>query len=391
MWDISKELFYKLQFLPLMKIRMTYGYNGNTNNSATAYTTITYSSASGSSINQPYADIVSPPNPELRWEKVKVINLGIDFESKNHRIDGSFEVYSKKGQDLIGPIFLNATTGFTSFLGNRASIKGNGIDIIINSRNIDGKVKWYTQFLLSHNRDRVTSYEQPQTLAANIVAGGLTLNKPLYSVYSFRSAGLDPINGDPRIILGDSLSSITNLSKATSGDLVYSGPANPTFFGSVRNTVSFADFSLSFNITYKGGYYFRRNSIVYAGLLSGSAFGGHSDYELRWQKPGDEATTYVPSLPDVSDMSRDYVYKYSDVLIEKGDHIRLQDIRVDYTINGSFLKKINAQQCMVYFILNNPGILWRANDKKIDPDYGDGLNGIIPPARSVVMGLRVNF
>ncbi len=61
----------------------------------------------------------------------------------------------------------------------------------------------------------------------------------------------------------------------------------------------------------------------------------NADYLDRWQKPGDETNTYVPSIvfPPHSDANRSQFYQYSSSLIEKGDHIRLQDINLTYSIN----------------------------------------------------------
>src|SRR5687768_14532948 len=112
--------------------------------------------------------------------------------------------------------------------------------------------------------------------------------KPLYSIFSFKWMGLNPQTGDPQGYYNKQES--TNYSDITNStvlsDLVYRGPANPTYFGSLRNNFRYKQLELSFTITYKMGYYFRRNSINYFEMLSGST--GHSDYALRWQNPGDE-------------------------------------------------------------------------------------------------------
>src|SRR6201999_1591992 len=96
-WDISKEGFYRFALLPYLKVRATYGYNGNVDNNLTAYTTATYRSGTGTLTSLPYAIVDNPPNPELRWERDKIVNLAIDFGTKNNVINGSLEYYKKTG------------------------------------------------------------------------------------------------------------------------------------------------------------------------------------------------------------------------------------------------------------------------------------------------------
>lgn len=80
-WAIDKESFYQSDWLPGLKLRLTYGYNGNVDKSLSAYTTALFS---GSTAPAGFANagIVNPPNPELRWEKTGILNAGIDFVLK---------------------------------------------------------------------------------------------------------------------------------------------------------------------------------------------------------------------------------------------------------------------------------------------------------------------
>jgi len=388
-WTLSGESFYHIAWLPYLKLRATYGYNGNTNNNATAFATIQYMSASASSlIPVQYSRIVSPPNPELRWEKIRIINFGADFESKSKCITGNIEYYLKTGLDLISQVSVDPTTGFTSYTGNNASIKGSGIDIVLNSSAGGSTCRWANNFLLSYTTDKVVSYQQIGT-AFDYIGGAKApfVGRPLFSLYSYKWAGLDPVNGDPRAWLGNKVADYsTVVSKASPADLVYNGPMLPRVFGAVRNTFYWKNLALSINITYKLGYYFRRSSINYRNLLYN--WGGHSDYGLRWQQPGDEARTQVPSLVEVAGTSRDQAYLYSDILVEKADHIRLRDIRLSYDLTKKAMNRLPVEHIQLYIYVNNIGILWKANHYGIDPDYGSYL---IPAARTVSAGITVDF
>lgn len=143
-WDLSKEEYYHISWLPELKLRASYGYNGNTDNSAAAYPLIAFQSSSFHSYNLPYASLSTVPNPELRWERVEVLNLGLDFSIWNSRIDGTIEYYQKNGLDLISDINIDPTTGTTTFRGNNASLKAKGIDLMLNSKNTINGLKWNT-------------------------------------------------------------------------------------------------------------------------------------------------------------------------------------------------------------------------------------------------------
>src|SRR5690606_14943196 len=102
----------------------------------------------------------------------------------------------------------------------------------------------------------------------------------------------------------------------------------PTSFGSVYNTFSYRNLSLYINITYKYNYNFVRSSISYSELYNNGR--GHSDFALRWHNPGDENRTTVPAMIYPAAATRDEFYSNSSVLVERGDHIRLQDISLSY-------------------------------------------------------------
>jgi len=386
-WIASQESFYHLDWFPYLKLRATYGYNGNTNSGAFVFSTVRYDIGTKASASLPYATIVNPPNPELRWEKIRMINMGMDFEMLHNRIiSGSVEYYLKKGIDLLGPVMTDPTSGILNFTGNMASIKGRGIDIVLNTKNINGFFKWYTNFLFSYNTDEVIAYgTQPIDASGFLLESQPIIGQPLYKISSYRWAGLDPENGTSRIYISDTISSYTNYLQTKQKDILYNGPSTPRVFGSLRNTFMWQNLSLSFNITYKLSYFFRRSSIMYTSLFN--YWGGHADYALRWQKPGDEKSTNVPSLPVTPDQG-DAVYPLSDILVEKGGHIRLQDVRLSYDIHKQDGRKLPFRSMQLYIYANNLGILWRANRHGIDPDYGDMS---IPAPRSIAIGVNVKF
>lgn len=400
LWSISNEKFYNSNLFPVLKLRATYGYNGNIDKSVTAYLTAIAYSFGASQTNLPYGALLNPPNEELRWEKVGTTNFGIDFESKNKVISGSIEYYAKSGQDLFGDEYIPPSSGNLQIRGNFAKTKTKGVDVILNSTIVNKKMKWDANLLFSWVKDKVVSYDIESTSDKFLSYGenGFILYPregfPLFALYSLKWAGLDPVNGDPQGFVNGTISKDYNgiLSSTTPEDLNYHGSAVPTVFGGLRNNFQYGGLTLSVNMIYKLGYYFRRPSIYYGALFSG--WRGHSDYSDRWQKTGDESFTNVPSMPMIPfSNNRDVFYSNSEVLVEKGDHIRLQDISLSYQLNNKVFKKTPFKSIQVYCYVNNLGIIWRANKSNIDPDIANYPTIIsnYPNPRTIALGLKTTF
>ncbi|MBB5439513.1 TonB-linked SusC/RagA family outer membrane protein [Pedobacter sp. AK017] len=398
-WDINKEGIFTSKTISSLKLRATFGFNGNLDNTTTSRATINYRNGFSRYNNfKQYSDLNSPPNPGLTWEKVKTINFAIDFGFFDNRLNGSFEYYSKKATDLIGPIVPDVTSGLNyTYNGNVASLKGNGIDLNLNSTIRSGNFRLISNIFFSYNTNKVISYYQdPKILkdGNNYVGGGTNLieGKPIGNLYAYKWAGLDHTTGDPLGMVGGKIVPFTtvtgyigNESNTKPEDLVYYGRTSAPFFGNIINTFSYKELSFSFNIIYKLGYYFLRPSIDFNTIQSN--WSGHGDYALRWQKPGDELKTNVPSFPENPDGRYDF-YSKSDALVERGDHIRLQDIRLSYELNKKNIKGLPFNNASFFINANNLGILWRRNDRGIDPDF---YYNQVPTSRSIAFGLNLNY
>lgn len=398
-WLVSEESFLHLDWLSLLRLRATYGLAGNTEKGVTAFPTVSYVSADPLS-RLPFAILRSAGNPQLRWEKTTTLNAGLDFGFFRDRLSGSLEYYRKQGTDLLGDRFIDPTSGIISgpdgFVRNRvnyADVRTTGWDLALRSDNLTGAFGWQTHVLLSQVRSQVTGYEERQLPAVStntyfFASPPPVVGRPIETVYSYPWHGLSPASGDPLVPVEGQLG--TNYSayqqSLTPEDLVYHGSAVPRWFGSLRNTLTWKGFSLSANLTWKAGYFFRRSSIDYSLLINSGV--AHMDYRDRWQQPGDEARTQVPSLPASLNYSRESYYTYSEALVEKGDHVRLQDVNLAYTFAARQDKALPFQQLKLFLYARDLGILWRANGYGLDPDY---INTTYPPSRSLSAGLQLTF
>lgn len=387
LWKLSDEPFYKSKSVPVLSIRVTLGYSGNIDPNATALARIRYVSAAQTTINVTTANIIDPPNPDLRWEKVRMFNTAIDFATVNNRISGSVEYYRKKSFDLFNSVLLDRTTGINSVTQNSADMLGQGIDLVINTKNIDKRIKWNTAWQFSYVTYKVhRSYAQ---LSLNgLASDGTHINTiPGYHPYfiaSYYWAGLDPANGDPMGYVNGMPSKDYNTIVNTPLDQLHiHGVALPPYFGNIRNTFSYKHFSLAVNVTYRLGYNFRRPTLNYGSLFSQNK--GHIEYDYRWQKPGDEAHTNVPSLVYPLIARRDNFYNRADITVENGSHIRLEDIYASYDLPA--FKFIPAAVHVYALAANLNILLYKANKAGLDPNFLYGLH----PSPSFSIGCKFNF
>ena len=391
-WRLNRESFYHLDFLPDLNLRATYGFSGNLDNSVTALTTFYLSGPYAPLTNAIYSSVSNYGNERLRWEKTRMLNLGADFAFSKGVLSGSVDFFFKRGKDLMGNELLPPSSGLTQFRGNYAAMSGKGIDVNLQAKLINQGIKWDMSGLFSWAQDKVTEFSA-QARPNQLLGDGKSLSpfvgKPVYGLYSLKWAGLDPETGDPLGYDAENAPSknygaLNN--PASLEEIAYHGPARPIYFGGWRNTFRYGAAELSFNLSYKLGYYFRRQSINYNNLFS--SYNVHQDYAWRWQAPGDEAYTNVPAMVYPANQNRDSFYSRSELLAERGDHIRLQDISLAYNFHNIKALKSNVNNLQIYLYANNLGVLWKATKTDLDPDFPVGG---IPNPKSIALGLKANF
>ncbi|MCX2584337.1 SusC/RagA family TonB-linked outer membrane protein [Pedobacter sp. MR22-3] len=390
-WDASKEEWFPKALIPYMKLRATYGVSGNANSRLAAVTTITFSGTNPYT-QSPYAGFSNYANPDLRWERVRTLNLGTDIKFLGERISASLDYYVKKSDDLIGTESIDITAGIGSRVTrNTAAITVKGLDIELSALNTVGKLRWQTNFFVNFYKDRVDKYYLNNDYGYNYVNGNSNVSgiigQPAYSVLSYKWAGLNPKNGNPMGFVNDAISedyqTITG-TKSMITDLAYSGPAFPTSSLSLGNTFSYHNFDLDFRITGKFGFYFRRPSISYTDLFS--TRNGNADFAQRWQKPGDELYTNVPSLVYPANSNRDAFYNFSEATVLSGDHVRFQYLSFGYNFLKENFSFLPFRSISLRAVASNLGLLYNSNGYGLDPDFP-----ISKPLKTYSFNLKINL
>lgn len=375
MWSLTDEPWLNIPVADDLKLRFTYGQSGLVNNSRSVVTVLSYRTSAVS--NFVTAVPTQFPNPELRWEKSNMLNVGLDFSLWNGRVKGDVAYYQKIGKDLLGPSPVDISTGVgTSLIRNVASMKGTGMDMNINVQMLDRSVSWRTHLIFSYNRNSVTDYYATNSASYQMLSQGSSINpligKSLYGFLSYDFRGLDDEGNPVSTWNGEPSTDYASIRTAHYDNLVYSGSATPIFFGSFGNTVSYGSVTLNLNLQYKFGHYFASDVLVYNSLINMDVQNGSGLYEKRWKQPGDENLTNVPAFVYPIDNNREQIYTASIAGVEPADHIRIQFLRIGYDFNpknSGFLKT----PIKLFLTAENLGVVWKKTKRSLDPDYGIAL------------------
>ncbi|WP_316736745.1 SusC/RagA family TonB-linked outer membrane protein [Pedobacter aquatilis] len=375
-WSLSDENFYHIDWLPVLNLTGTFGYSGNVDLSKTASAVALYSTNTVTGL--PYARVRTINNPELKWEQLAQLNIKVDFALRENRLRGTIGYFRKHGTDLYGPSEYDYTAwgGTATIVKNVADMEGYGIDAELHAVNLKGrKLGWNTDFYFNFNKNKTLKYFSQSSTAAiyNLVNSGTGITPivgiPLYAVAAFKFAGLDA-SGNPQGYLNGNPSTnyaaIFAEASSSGNNIEFVGPTVPVYFGSLVNSFQYRNFSLSFNISYKLGYYTTKASISYNSLVNSGI--GHGDYAFRWQKSGDELTTNIPSFIYPLNSSRDDFFTRSRENVISADQVRLDYVNLTYRLNASQWK-FPFRSLDVFLNASDLGILWRANKFGLDPDY----------------------
>ncbi|TDQ73659.1 SusC/RagA family TonB-linked outer membrane protein [Sphingobacterium yanglingense] len=385
-WHILKEDFIKSSPDDILKFRASFGYAGRANPTYSAVPIIYYR-GSAPLTNLAYANITSLGNPSLSWEKIRTINVGLDYSFFQRRLSGSVEWYQRNSRELISSNPVDPTSGFLTMVTNGGELQAKGFELEVNSLNFySAAFRWNSKLLFNRNRTFVKSYNYKWPSATNYVmpsAGANAVLREGYdvgTVFAFPFAGLDNQNGDPLGYLDGEVSKDYNAILYGPFEQLRSvGPGIPVYYASLGNEFSYK--GVSINVNLQARLKFRYIRPTFNERNAAEFRQGHPDYNLRWQKPGDELHTIVPSLQYPIDTYRSEFMMGADALVEKGDNIRIQDMQLAYDL-GDFKSLKNIR---VYgFAKNLNWILWKASSYPLDPEYRDA----IPAPLSISFGLN---
>lgn len=370
-WRINEESFMSSTsgWLDNLKLRLGFGKTGNS--AVDPYQTkgtlslIRYPFDNGGTPTIGYAPNAMA-NSLLTWETTDQWNLGIDFGVLRGRINGTIDLYMQNTHDLLLKRQLPVVSGFPDVLSNVGKTRNKGIEVSINSMNINSKdFQWTTDLMLSSNKEEIVELYngknddigskwfigQPVNVHYDYRKVGIWQNteSDLAEMAKFAANGTEFAPGDIKIqdVNGDY--------KITDADKQILGNPRPKLIASMVNTFNYKGFDLSVFL------YASFGAMLYNDIYALEHCGRNGGVKVDYWTPNNPTNAYP--RPSIDEERPIYI---TSTYYEKADFLRVKTMTLGYTLPKTLTNKFLVEKLRVYFTAQNPFIF--TNYTGIDPE-----------------------
>ena len=403
-WRMIEEDFIKnMNVFDDLKFRVGYGVSGNSLG-FDAFTAIqtygasgwfSYTDANGNTSDYRTLAATSNANPDLKWERTSMFNIGMDFGFFKNRLTATLEYYDKRTDDLIYSYAVSTNRyPYGSMLANVGEISNKGIELSLNVIPVQTKkFRWESSFNLSHNKNEVIglsnqTYSVDYINAANPNIGGYSTanvqrimeGEAIGTFYMWEWAGYNDSGVSQFYVhdaeTGERTGEFTTSPQET--DRTKVGCAQPKFTYGWNNTFTYKNWSLTAFLQGVSG-----NDIL-------NSTRAQYNY-VALVGTGKNVLSEVATIQNFEDVN---AQAPSDRYLEKGDYLRLSTLSLNYDFGkiGEFIKGLN-----VYATGNN--LFTISKYKGLDPEISlggltpgvDSREYFYPRTRTYMLGLKINF
>lgn len=398
-WNITGEEFMQSQnVINNLRLRVGYGLAGNQNIPNYGYQTLYDVRATlGTSALINWGRY---GNPDLRWEKQKQINVGLDYGMFNDRLSFTLDLFHIDNEDLLMTISKSPSSGYLDQLANVGTLRNRGIEFSINATPIRTKDwNWNIGFNISADRNKIIKLDgQVQEIyklggmSNNEIQteGNLFVGESLNTIYMYlfdriiQESDMDYVNslelGSRTAQPGD----ILPLDRDHNGiindkDRTVVGVKDPKFYGGIHTTVSWKGLELTLVGNYSYGA--KKTSFLYNSLVtSDGRSAAHKDILNRWTP--ENTNTLIPRAYHAFS---GFGYGSTSLCLQDASFFRLSSATLAYTFPRKLINKIYLDNLRIYFTGSN--LFTATKYKGFDPETGDWY----PNTRMYVVGLNISF
>ena len=392
-WDICKESWFKATWVNLLKVKASYGEQGNDQIADFLYTT-RYDVVNSNGV--PGAIPSALGNPDISWEKQGNFNVGVDFELFRGRLGGTIEYFNRMTYDMLFPVTLPASYGWTSVIDNIGDMRNRGVEVELRTTPIKTKdFEWNVNFNITSYKNKIVYL--PESKKGTTVDGykGYTSgNKfygedcPLYTFYLKKYAGINE-KGQSLWYYNAEDAEGNAIMKTTDNyddaDYYLCGTSLPDAYGGFSTSLTWKGFDLSVDFSYQiGGQVYDGD---YAGMMGSNMRGTniHKDMLNAW------TPTNNSSLPRMQ-RGDQYTSGSSDRFLTDASYLSLNNINFGYTLPKMVTKKVGVENLRVYLAADN--ICYWSKRQGLDPRQdikGGANNAYYSPIRTISGGVTLNF
>jgi hypothetical protein len=378
-----------------LNVRASYGWQGNV---AENFGPDLIAQLPASAVNNTTGEfelkIKSLPYADLRWEKTKTLNLGLDFGFAKNRFMMSVEYYHKKTEDMIIYKPLPVSYGIDNMPVNGGTMLNQGYELTLSGTLVRTKdLVWNLSLNTSRNTNSLNTEVAITTQWRDAAAG--KLYKKGYAVSSFwvfPLTGLDPANGYPLFHI-PTKQEAPNADQDPTQFMKYAGRFDPDFQAGITTSVRYKWLSLSSSFTTELG----GKKLLYKmfnqpdGVLPSAYSNMPKEFAGRWKNPGDEKRTNIPSIPSLvyhpasntydapslpipTQQEYEFVYdmyNYSDARVVSASFLRCNNISLTYNIPEKMLRH-TLKNVSLTASVSNPFVIVSKDFKGMDPEVATG-------------------
>ncbi len=329
-------------------------------------------------------------DPNLRWEKIESLNVGVDFELFAGRLSGTIDYYNKESVDLILEKPIASSLGVNRITTNIGSIRNFGWEFSLKSINVSTEdFTWSTGLNFSLDKNEFTKLPQDE------IINGSKLWKVGNSIFDFyirEWAGVDPGDGRGMWFLDelDTQGNVTGRVTTKDYDLAtryeQGKTSLPDIQGGFTSFFKYKQFDLNVLFNFSFGAYLLDND--YAGLINpfeSPGISAHPDNFRAWETPGDLTDTplLLASNNDHSSRSTRFLFK--------NDYVRLKSLTLGYNLPSNLLNKIGLSKLRLFVQADN-FFTWQSH-KGIEPEqaFNGVTNNRSPLSKTITSGLLLEF
>lgn len=412
-WRISREKFMEntSSWLSDLKVRASWGINGNDMIDNNATYNLYYASLENASYNFSGDGVTLVPgvqksmsgNSDLKWEQTEQLNFGLDLAFFDHKLGVTLDYFSKKTKDmLIQKPYIGAIGEGGYKWYNAASMDNNGIEATITWRDKVKDFDYNVSFNISYYKNEIT--DLPDVIRYTWGGGdGVSktiVGQPYGSWMAYKTDGIfktreevyeylskyDVRIGEPGVgrirykdLNGDGI--------INTADRDWMGSDQPKIIAGLNLGASYKgfDFNMFFNGMVRDAW---NNSKFYTDLFQGWT-GNHStdllDAMNAWNVY-EQTGVYNCDVPALTVVDNNNETRGSDFFIEDGSYIKLKTMTLGYTLPEKTVKKMGLNNLRVYLQAQN--VFTLTNYTGADPE---GLGYPYPLPRTYTFGLSVGF
>ncbi|ETZ24634.1 SusC/RagA family TonB-linked outer membrane protein [Pedobacter sp. V48] len=388
-----------------ISFRASYGLQGNVaeNYGPNLILSIPEGTAAYSSVTgEPILKISSLPYADLRWEKTKTVNLGLDLNLIRNRVTGSFDYYNKNGKDIVIQRIMPYENGALSMPTNGGSLNNHGFEAMINIIPVMSKeINWSIALNGARNFNKVTSKLQPDPTWNDARSGNYFVQGyPVSAFWVFDLKGLDHQSGSPLYNIPTTAEN-PSVKVDAAAYMKYAGNLYADFTAGLNNTFNYKRFTFSMNLYASlGGR--KLLAPLFTQEIVGTVPNEYNNLSNtlnnRWRKPGDEMLTNIPSLPSKQlqyvrlpegiTVSPYTMYNFSSVRVVNASYLRINNMSFYYSLPEKIARTVFSKKINIGYTLSN---LYTFRNKGFNGVDAEVLSGNQPLPPTYIFNLSAVF